>query len=117
MNEMNDQQEMMNNVQGWNTMPSHDIMIPVPIKIQPPLGILDQNNIQMNNLQMNNLQMNNLQMNNMQMNNMQMNNMQMNNMQMNNMQMNNIQMNNINNSSPHPGVMHTSPQTPHVSNF
>jgi len=69
MNEMNDQQEMMNNVQGWNTMPSHDIMIPVPIKIQPPLGILDQNNIQMNN------------------------------------------------SSPHPSVIHTSPQTPHVSNF
>jgi len=69
INEMNDQQEMMNNVQGWNTMPSHDIMIPVPIKIQPPLGILDQNNIQ------------------------------------------------INNSSPHPSVIHTSPQTPHVSYF
>lgn len=69
MNEMNDQQEMINNVQGWNTMPSHDIMIPVPIKIQPPLGMLDQNNIQMNN------------------------------------------------SSPHPSVIHTSPQTPHVSNF
>jgi len=69
MNEMNDQQEIINNVQGWNTMPSHDIMIPVPIKMQPQLGILDQNNIQMNN------------------------------------------------SSPHPGVMHTSPQTPHVSNF
>ncbi|XP_060845063.1 mRNA (2'-O-methyladenosine-N(6)-)-methyltransferase [Rhopalosiphum padi] len=65
MNEMNDQQEMMNNVQGWNSMPSHDIMIPVPIKIQPSLGILDQNNIP------------------------------------------------INNSSPHPSVIHTSPQTPH----
>jgi len=69
MNEMNDQQEMMNNVQGWNSMPSHDIMIPVPIKIQPSLGILDQNNIP------------------------------------------------INNSSPHPSVIHTSPQTPHVSNL
>lgn len=48
-------------------MPSHDNMIPVPIKMmQPPLNILDPN-----------LQ--------------------------------------INNSSPHPGVIHTSPQTPHVS--
>lgn len=71
MNEMNDQQEIINNVQGWNTMPmpSHDIMIPVPIKIQPSLGILDQNNIP------------------------------------------------INNASPHPSVIHTSPQTPHVSNL
>lgn len=73
MNEMNDQQEIMNNVQGWNTMAmpmsSHDIMIPVPIKIQPSLGILDQNNIPMNN------------------------------------------------ASPHPSVIHTSPQTPHVSNL
>lgn len=47
-------------------MASHDIMVPVPIKMQPSIGMLDPN-----------LQ--------------------------------------INNSSQHPNVMHTSPQTPHVS--
>lgn len=29
-------------------MPSHDIMVPVPIKMQPSLGILDPNNLQIN---------------------------------------------------------------------
>lgn len=45
LNEINDQQEMIANSQGWN---SHDIMIPVPIKMQPPL-MLDQNNLQIPN--------------------------------------------------------------------
>ncbi|VVC46001.1 Hypothetical protein CINCED_3A025548 [Cinara cedri] len=45
LNDINDQQEMIANSQGWN---SHDIMIPVPIKMQPPL-MLDQNNLQMPN--------------------------------------------------------------------
>lgn len=67
LNEINDQQDGLNNTQGWNSMPSHDIMVPVPIKMQPSLGMLDPNNHQ------------------------------------------------INNSSPHPSVIHTSPQTPHVS--
>lgn len=45
LNEINDQQEMIANSQGWT---SHDIMIPVPIKMQPPL-MLDQNNLQIAN--------------------------------------------------------------------
>lgn len=40
---------MMNNSQGWNSMTPHDIMVPVPIKMQPSLGILDPNNMQINN--------------------------------------------------------------------
>lgn len=40
----------MNNAQGWNSLaPQHDIMVPVPIKMQPSLGILDPNNMQINN--------------------------------------------------------------------
>lgn len=44
-------------------------MVPVPIKMQQPLGILDPNNLQ------------------------------------------------INTSCPHPGVIHTSPQTPNIVSF
>lgn len=115
LNEINDQQEVMNNAQGWNAISSHDIMVPVPIKMQPSLGILDHNNLQMNNIPMNNIPMNNLPMNNIQMNNLPPINSlpPMNNLPpISNLQMNNISMNN---SSPHPSVIHTSPQTPHVS--
>jgi len=66
LNEISDQQEVINNSQGWNSI-SHDIMVPVPIKMQPSLGILDPNNLP------------------------------------------------INNSSQHPNILHTSPQTPHVN--
>ncbi|XP_050438194.1 mRNA (2'-O-methyladenosine-N(6)-)-methyltransferase [Adelges cooleyi] len=49
-NEINDQHhEVINNPQEWTTMPTHDIMVPVPIKIQPSIGILDQNNHLINN--------------------------------------------------------------------
>ncbi|XP_025418257.1 phosphorylated CTD-interacting factor 1 isoform X2 [Sipha flava] len=48
LNEINDPQDILNNTQGWNPMPSHDIMVPVPIKMQPSLGILDPNNLQIN---------------------------------------------------------------------
>lgn len=49
LNELNDQQEGINNPQGWNAIPSHDIMVPVPIKMQPSMGMLDPNNHQINN--------------------------------------------------------------------
>jgi len=58
-NEISDQQEVINinNTQGWVnssvvSMQSHDIMIPVPIKMQQSLNVLDPNNIAVNNANM-----------------------------------------------------------------
>lgn len=54
VNEINDQQEVINinNTPGWINNPmvtSHDIMIPVPIKMQQTIGVLDSNNLTIHN--------------------------------------------------------------------
>jgi len=54
VNDINDQQEVINinNAPGWINNPmaaSHDIMIPVPIKMQQSLGVLNSNNLTIHN--------------------------------------------------------------------